>query len=159
MHNDVPVEGSADADLLGVFDAKDWAARFTQRATENPTLPLDEQAMTAWFAGAIMAGFEEHQARQSQAPTATEGRFTKLPVTISAIQFTGDNVEEVGRFAAESPDAIAIVWKNPAHQGGVVETIEGPMEFGPGWWIIRGVKNELYPCRPDVFAVSYRQEQ
>lgn len=36
-----------------------------------------------------------------------------------------------------------------------IETIEGTMRVNPGDWIIRGVKGEFYPCRPDIFDATY----
>lgn len=36
-----------------------------------------------------------------------------------------------------------------------IRTLEGDMVARPGDWIIRGVKGELYPCRPDIFAATY----
>lgn len=36
-----------------------------------------------------------------------------------------------------------------------IETLEGTMRASPGDWIIRGVKDELYPCKPDVFEATY----
>jgi hypothetical protein len=36
-----------------------------------------------------------------------------------------------------------------------IKTLEGEMVGNPGDWIIKGVKNELYPCKPDIFAASY----
>ena len=37
----------------------------------------------------------------------------------------------------------------------VVRTLEGPMRASRGDMLIRGVKGELYPCKPDVFALTY----
>jgi hypothetical protein len=37
----------------------------------------------------------------------------------------------------------------------LIQTLEGAMRGDPGDWIIRGVKGELYPCKPDVFEASY----
>jgi hypothetical protein len=34
-------------------------------------------------------------------------------------------------------------------------TLEGTMRADPGDWIIQGVKGELYPCKPDIFAATY----
>lgn len=34
-------------------------------------------------------------------------------------------------------------------------TLEGTMTGDVGDWIIRGVKGELYPCKPDIFAATY----
>lgn len=36
-----------------------------------------------------------------------------------------------------------------------IRTLEGTMEAGPGDHVIRGVKGELYPCKPDIFAATY----
>ena len=38
-----------------------------------------------------------------------------------------------------------------------IETLEGTMKADPGDWIIRGVKGELYPCKPDVFEMTYKK--
>lgn len=37
----------------------------------------------------------------------------------------------------------------------IISTLEGTMVASSGDWIIRGVKNELYPCKPDIFAATY----
>lgn len=39
--------------------------------------------------------------------------------------------------------------------GCVIHTPEGMMTANLGDWIIRGVKGEIYPCKPDVFAETY----
>ena len=36
-----------------------------------------------------------------------------------------------------------------------IGTLEGEMCAAPGDWIIRGVKGELYPCKPDIFEATY----
>lgn len=36
-----------------------------------------------------------------------------------------------------------------------IKTLEGVMRGEAGDWIIRGVKGELYPCKPDIFAATY----
>jgi hypothetical protein len=44
----------------------------------------------------------------------------------------------------------------PAIQGGAdIKTLEGTMVANVGDWIIKGVKGELYPCKPDIFAATY----
>ena len=37
----------------------------------------------------------------------------------------------------------------------MIVTLEGDMLVGEGDWIIRGVKGEFYPCKPDIFAMTY----
>jgi hypothetical protein len=36
-----------------------------------------------------------------------------------------------------------------------IGTLEGVMAAAPGDWIIRGVKGEIYPCKPDIFEATY----
>lgn len=36
-----------------------------------------------------------------------------------------------------------------------IQTLEGVMEAKPGDWIILGIKGEVYPCKPDVFEMTY----
>ena len=38
-----------------------------------------------------------------------------------------------------------------------IETLEGTMKANKGDWIIKGVKGELYPCKPDVFEETYEK--
>lgn len=41
------------------------------------------------------------------------------------------------------------------HEHGWIDTLEGGHIVCPGDWIITGVKGELYPCKPDIFAATY----
>lgn len=36
-----------------------------------------------------------------------------------------------------------------------IQTLEGEMKANSGDWIIRGVKGEFYPCKPDIFTATY----
>jgi len=36
-----------------------------------------------------------------------------------------------------------------------IETLEGTMRAEKGDWIITGVQGERYPCKPDIFALTY----
>ena len=36
-----------------------------------------------------------------------------------------------------------------------LKNLEGDMRANPGDWIIRGVKGEFYPCKPDIFEATY----
>ena len=76
-------------------------------------------------------------------------KFRKKPVVIEAVQWTGRNVEEIGKFL-----------KGPVMGRGndstiSICTLEGEMIAQPGDWIIKGVKGEFYPCKPDIFAATY----
>ena len=75
---------------------------------------------------------------------------------IEAFRWTG------GPDQMEDPEWIieAIKRGDVYFQGGpspymTIETSEGKMRAGVGDWIIKGIKNELYPCKPDIFAATY----
>lgn len=36
-----------------------------------------------------------------------------------------------------------------------IQTLEGEMRAEMGDWVIKGVKGEFYPCKPDIFALTY----
>jgi hypothetical protein len=78
-------------------------------------------------------------------------RFRKIPVVIEAVRFTGDNVSAIADFTGYEPD----FGRDAYHDALVIETLEGDMSASVGDWIIRGVKGELYPCKPDVFELTY----
>lgn len=89
--------------------------------------------------------------------------FTKKPVTIAAIQWTGKNLREVIAFTDGPPDTrtthAGMAWEAytdlVARDGLKIYTLEGKMLASPGDWIIRGVKGEYYPCKPDIFEATY----
>jgi len=43
------------------------------------------------------------------------------------------------------------------HVHGWIDTIEGGHIVCPGDWIIKGIKGELYPCKPDIFEKTYEK--
>jgi hypothetical protein len=50
-----------------------------------------------------------------------------------------------------------VIWTGRAAPGQVASilTLEGQHYCSENDWIIRGVKGELYPCKPDIFAATY----
>lgn len=81
-------------------------------------------------------------------------RFRKKPVEIEAVQWTGDNPEEIAIFTAEADSCVAYSDNDPRV---IIETLEGTMTATAGDWIIKGVKGEFYPCKPDIFEATYER--
>lgn len=96
------------------------------------------------------------------------GFYRKKPVVIEALRFDdvifGANGQYNVFFDSTSAlpewmrkalidEAIFPVSDDPPQL--VIRTLEGEMLADKGDWIIKGVKNELYPCRPDIFAATY----
>ena len=77
-------------------------------------------------------------------------KYRKKPVVIDAIQWTGENMSEMQSFCGE-----AVVFKLMAPPIPVFKTLEGELKASIGDWIIKGVKGEFYPCKPDIFAATY----
>lgn len=43
------------------------------------------------------------------------------------------------------------------HNHGWIDTLEGGHRVCPGDWIIRSIKGEFYPCKPDIFEATYEE--
>lgn len=94
--------------------------------------------------------------------------FRKKPVMIEAVQFDSVDYGDHGGYSiqfntvADLPKWLRDALINDdifAHEADpdfiFIKTAEGLMESKPGDWIIRGVKGELYPCKPEIFAMTY----
>ena len=82
-------------------------------------------------------------------------KYRKKPVVIDAVQWTGDNMADMKRFMVVGKDFYKAS-KSVAPRGTLfIRTLEGGHHADIGDWIIRGVKGEFYPCKPDVFALTY----
>lgn len=88
-------------------------------------------------------------------------KYKKKPVEIEAVQFNGRNVGEIEIFVGKKLKSR--VFSDAAYQAGVsaplfevdIETLEGTMTASPNDYIIKGVKGEFYPCKPDIFKATY----
>lgn len=79
-------------------------------------------------------------------------RYRKRPVVIEAVVWNGKissishlNIPECSQ--ALGSDVLRI------------QTLEGSMTAQVGDYIIRGVKGEFYPCKPDIFEATYEREE
>ena len=81
--------------------------------------------------------------------------YTKKPVTIKALQLIPATfqavVEWIGLENLAGFDREELTIR--------IKTLEGVMEAGLNDFIIQGVKGEFYPCKPDIFALSYDEVQ
>ena len=69
-------------------------------------------------------------------------QYRKKPVVIEATRWFKDG---------DHPAVQRSVWNGCVF----IETLEGEMQVTPGDWIITGVKGEHYPCKPDIFDLTY----
>lgn len=91
-------------------------------------------------------------------------KYRKKPVVIDAEQFYPhrepwpEGVEEKpGGYCTTADDGDWCVIHKIRHRKSAwkIETLEGPYAVQPGDWIITGVKGERYPCKPDIFEMTY----
>jgi hypothetical protein len=79
------------------------------------------------------------------------GIYRKKPVEIEAIQWVSDNIEQVYEMLG---DNLIIMTINDEVKH-FINTLEGKMELSWGDYVIKGVKGEFYPCKPDIFELTY----
>lgn len=82
----------------------------------------------------------------------TAKTYRKLPVEIQAILW--DGTEETARVITNWVPGSSWFFNHNSIQ---IPTLEGMMIAKTGDYIIRGVKNEFYPCKPDIFAMTYEE--
>lgn len=75
-------------------------------------------------------------------------RYRTKPCEIEAMKWTGRNVAEIMRFVKNES---AIITNGVL----IIKTLEGDMVASTGDYIIRGLRGEYYPCKPDVFQKKY----
>lgn len=87
-------------------------------------------------------------------------KYTKKPVTIDAIQFTGQPIEGMILSSAGAANLPAD-FREMLDEGingkkfGAIKTLEGWHLVSEGDFVITGIQGEKYPCKPDIFAGSY----
>lgn len=84
-------------------------------------------------------------------------QFRKKPVVIEATQWfkLGDHSEVKIPVDTANANWSEDLQELPHGSLGVIDTLEGVMYVTPGDWIITGVKGEHYPCKPDIFEMTY----
>lgn len=86
-------------------------------------------------------------------------KFRKKPIVIEAFKWTGDIAQ------VEDPEwmvealrlnrARIVDGPKPGAYHLLIDTLEGTMLAEVGDYVIRGIKGEIYPCKPDIFLASY----
>lgn len=84
-------------------------------------------------------------------------KYRKKPVEVEAFRYDGDLMGADGKYYVPG-------WAEKAYKDGVmycvgcgdlcIKTLEGEHHVSVGDYIIRGV-GEIYPCKPDIFEVTY----
>lgn len=95
---------------------------------------------------------------RDRARMGVRGKFRKRPLEVEAARVdhlvldARHNWAHLPQWIRDAYERADIIFLNDRIN---VRTSEGVMEAPAEWWIVQGVKGELYPCRPDVFAASF----
>ncbi len=74
-------------------------------------------------------------------------KYIKRPITIEAVQWDGHNTDEIISFCGP-----CCIVKDTYL---IIQTLEGNHMAHIGDFIIKGIKGEFYPCKPDIFEKTY----
>jgi hypothetical protein len=78
--------------------------------------------------------------------------FRKRPVEIEARELTPDSLYEIEAWCGGQVKGIKL---SRNYRVIDIYTLEGEMRATMGDWVIKGIKGEFYPCKPDIFAATY----
>ena len=86
-------------------------------------------------------------------------KYRKKPVVIEAIQW--DGTEKSALDISEMLEMLARGFKITVHTETYcdfsIATLEGMMRVSEGDFVIQGVRGECYPCKPDIFEMTYEK--
>lgn len=82
-------------------------------------------------------------------------KYKTKPCEIEAIKWTGDNFEEISKFT--NCKAYMELMYSSMKEELIIKTLEGDMMSTVGDYIIKGLRGEFYPCKPDVFHKKYEE--
>jgi hypothetical protein len=83
-------------------------------------------------------------------------QYRKKPVVITAVQYDG-NFRCLDVFSINEVSHFVISRDEEGNQCIKIPTLEGEMTASIGDYIVRGIKGEYYPCKPDIFEATYEK--
>jgi len=91
-------------------------------------------------------------------------KYRKKPVVIEALQWDGSNHRDMADFLGYPPNHTLDIHgdnfciDHSRVEGGlIIKTLEGEHIASIGDYIIKGVADEFYPCKPDIFYATYEE--
>lgn len=82
-------------------------------------------------------------------------KYRKKPVVIEALQFTEDHPDVLIPIQKFMGRDVIVSYTDPENPCMLIETPEGTMKASIGDYIIKGLRGEFYPCKPDIFKQTY----
>lgn len=92
-------------------------------------------------------------------------QYRKKPVVIEAIRWNGANEQEIRTFVGNpnlkvSRPPSQFEYNEDLQDSMInilIPTLEGEMRADRNDYIIKGIKGEFYPCKPDIFEMTYEK--
>jgi hypothetical protein len=90
-------------------------------------------------------------------------QYRKKPVVIEAVQYNNLNRKEIEKFVGKKlhqeleTETAYLAGKGSPKFSLIIETLEGNHKAMPNDYIIKGIKGEFYPCKPDIFEATYEK--
>lgn len=81
-------------------------------------------------------------------------KYRKKPVVVEAVQWTGDNYDEICNFIGKKV-RVRKYTDDEKPVTLIIETLEGDHLASIDDYIIKGVHGEFYPCKSDIFKKTY----
>lgn len=146
----VPQRESLVAAFLSAMEwGRDHWASFSMRGQ-------DQREIAEQFADKVLASSPQPEA--APAVAQVPHHYRKKPVVIEAHQWDGTE-SGIQRIKARFPALQTLAKTGHLRRDEVthwrIGTLEGGHEVSKGDWIIKGIKGEFYPCKPDIFAATY----
>ena len=82
-------------------------------------------------------------------------KFRKKPVVIEAETLTPANIATILAWSTKARPIVVVGGDDERVYYAEITTLEGVMRAEPSDFIIKGVTGEVYPCKPDIFWMSY----
>ena len=84
-------------------------------------------------------------------------KYRKKPIVIEAVQYNDTEASVLEIMELTSNPDIKARSVRLTQDGINIDTLEGRMLASVGDYIIKGVQGEFYPCKPDIFELTYEQ--
>lgn len=139
-----------------------WLAEYADSKSKLESVGPNEWIKAARENAIMVLKGEREEAMQPK-------QFIKKPVVIEAFQWLNINTDDRANGDIQAEEIVKWIKDNGGHAwvqqdlyvlghpvvGIEITTLEGNMVASNGDWIIKGVMGEFYPCKPEVFGMTY----
>ena len=134
------------------FAKQDLIGSYTKDVVQgvNPNVHMSLEKLQEFFEVPIVSE-QKKDGDKITSNNCDVKKYRKKPIIVEAVQNTGGNVSEIREFMG---DKSRPVYTKDGYVY-LIKTLEGTMTANVGDYIIKGVKGEFYPCKPDVFEATY----